>query len=763
VGEDITGVAESGTSEIDAGAARFVARQDGHLVQFYDDDGFLCDKVGDYILGGLAAGEPVIVIATEAHRLAFVQRLVERSFDVQRAQTSGQLTLLDARETLSKFMVGMLPDWERFRAAVGAVIEKSRVGREGKKIRAYGEMVDLLWKEGNRSAAIRLEHLWNDLGELYSFSLFCAYSMRNFAQEADADQFHLVCHAHSHVLPTEQYARIGDADSRLREVTLLQQRAGALSSEIERRKRLERALRCEEERLRAALSAAAIGTYTWDLRTNAVVCDEGVRTLFGFSPRAGTRLEQYTERVHPGDRAAWLAALERTVAGEDFLLEYRVVRPDGSVHWVLDKGKLFRDEAGASLTLTGAVLDVTERKAAEEERARLLAREKELRHLAETANRAKDEFLAVLSHELRTPLTAMLGWARLLRGGKLDPTAASRAIEVIERNATAQAQLINDILDVSRIITGKLRLEVRQIEDVRTVIEASLDALRPAAVAKSIQLEACFDPLGGPVSADPDRIQQVVWNLISNAIKFTPKGGRIEVTCSRVESQVEIAVRDNGKGITPDFLPCLFERFRQEDGTSARLHGGLGLGLALVRHLCELHGGTVQAESDGPGCGSCFRVRLPLLGVRLAPRTGAASEGGGLERLPNLEGVRILAVDDDADTRLLLTTILRGSGAEVRTAESAPAAMTILESWIPDVLLSDVGLPEEDGYAFIRRVRALPPEKGGNVAAAALTAYAGMEDRRRALGAGFQTHAAKPIDPEALVAMIAALVGRARV
>jgi len=386
--------------------------------------------------------------------------------------------------------------------------------------------------------------------------------------------------------------------------------------------------------------------------------------------------------------------------------------------------------------------------------AQRLAREQRARAEAEAANRVKDEFLATLSHELRTPLNAVLGWAVTLRGGRLDAATTARALEAIERNARAQSQLIEDLLDISRIVTGKIRLDVRPIEPA-AVIEAALDAVRPAAESRSIALETALEP----VYADPDRLQQVVWNLLTNAIKFTPPGGLVEVRLERVGASVEIVVQDTGQGIPADLLPYIFDRFRQADRSSTRSQGGLGIGLALVRHLVELQGGTVTAASDGPGKGSTFRVRLPLL-VR-GPETAArrlARPMSTASPLGSLNGIRVLVVEDELDTLELFEGILATGGAEVRRATSAAEALAILAAWRVDVIVSDIEMPHEDGHAFIRRVRALPSEQGGATPAVAVTAYGSFDDRVRALAAGFQTHLPKPVEPAELVAIVASLV-----
>jgi signal transduction histidine kinase/ActR/RegA family two-component response regulator len=395
--------------------------------------------------------------------------------------------------------------------------------------------------------------------------------------------------------------------------------------------------------------------------------------------------------------------------------------------------------------------------------ARLYRRAEAARAEAEVANRAKDEFLATLSHELRTPLTAILGWTRILRKEKVDAATAARGLEVIERNVLAQSRLIEDVLDVSRIITGKMPLTVRRV-DLAAVIEAALESVRPAAAARGIELAQLIEA-PATIAGDAERLQQVLWNLLSNAIKFTPEGGRIEVRLRPEGETVTIEVTDSGKGIDPEFLPHVFERFRQADSSSTRRHGGLGIGLALVRHLVELHGGSVGARSAGAGTGSTFAIRLPVAGPSVAPGDegmapvpAATVSRASLRGLPSLRGLRVLVVDDEADARDLIGVILRGKGAEVTLAGSVAEAMDALAA-APEVIVSDISMPDEDGYDLIRRVRAAE----GAVAQApaiALTAYARDKDRQAALSAGYQVHLAKPVEPDDLVLAIADLTGR---
>ncbi len=369
-------------------------------------------------------------------------------------------------------------------------------------------------------------------------------------------------------------------------------------------------------------------------------------------------------------------------------------------------------EVAATLAAAGE-----ERMRAEAGREDLLRREQEARAVAESADRAKDEFLAVLSHELRTPLNAVYGWARMLRTGQIrDAEQVTRALEVIERNANAQVQLVDDLLDVSRVITGKMRLNVRSV-DLRGVIEAALDAMRPAADAKGLRVHTLLDPRAGPITGDPDRLQQVMWNLLSNAVKFTPRGGQVQIHLQRSNSHVEIVVSDTGQGIPPSVRPMIFERFRQADSSSTRPHSGLGLGLALVKHLVELHGGGIEAQSAGEGRGATFVVRLPLAiaDIPATPAPRVHPTAVSLDKLPGgvrLDGLRVLLVDDDADSVDLAAAILAGSGAEVRTCRSAAEAFAAVRAWRPDVLVSDIEMPEENGYSLIRRVRSLERQRG---------------------------------------------------
>jgi signal transduction histidine kinase/ActR/RegA family two-component response regulator len=379
---------------------------------------------------------------------------------------------------------------------------------------------------------------------------------------------------------------------------------------------------------------------------------------------------------------------------------------------------------------------------------------------AERINRLKDEFLATLSHELRTPLNAVLGWAQILHAGQLDARQQERATETILRNAKAQARLVEDILDVSAIVSGKLGLHLATV-DLAAVVRSAVDVIRPAAEAKRTEVRTSFVPHALMVG-DGDRLRQVAWNLLSNAIKFSDKAGVVDVRVERRDSQLVLTVSDMGRGIDPEFLPHLFERFRQEDSSTTRERGGLGLGLAIVRHMVELHGGTVTAESAGVNRGATFTATFPVRAVasdsrQPSPAGSVAAEGDPADTVVSLDGIRVLVVDDEPDARALVETVLRKFGADVRVAASARAAFDEVRRWRPDVMVADIGMPVEDGYSLLRRVRALSPEEGGTIPAAALTAYAQAEDRDRAFAAGFQEHVAKPVLPHQLAQLVATL------
>jgi PAS domain S-box-containing protein len=475
------------------------------------------------------------------------------------------------------------------------------------------------------------------------------------------------------------------------------------------------------------------------------------RTL-GYSEHE-LRAHPMTELVHPDDREATEAQLRRLWEGApSATFENRCRRRDGSYRWLSWTAASFPEEGLVYVFAR----DVTFRKVVEKERLELV-REQEARRAAQRENERKDEFLATLSHELRAPLTPILGWTSVLRTGRVDALGFERGLDVIERNVKRQAQLIEDLLDVSRIVNGKLRLDLQPV-DARAVVEAGLESVRPAAAARSVQLDLVTGPGPFAVVADAARFQQVVWNLAANAIKFTPEGGRVEVRLEAVPGRVRLEVHDDGIGIEPDFLPEVFDRFRQAATGSTRSHGGLGLGLTIVRHVVEAHGGTVEASSAGTGKGATFVVLLP---AAHGPDASAKEKRPVTATMHALDGLKVLVVDDDSAVCEVLRLVLSGQGARPTIAASVDEAQAAFARERPDVVVSDIGMPHRDGYAFIESVRALSADDGGNVPALALTAYASPEDAARARAAGFSMHLAKPVDPALVVRTIGTLVGRA--
>ncbi|MCC5639283.1 PAS domain-containing protein [Nostoc sp. CHAB 5844] len=530
-------------------------------------------------------------------------------------------------------------------------------------------------------------------------------------------------------------------------------RMTGIAFDITERKLSEAALLESEKRYRYL--AESIPQLVWTADTKGVLIDINQRwcTFTGLT-LAQAQTEGWQAVVHPDDTPSlsqnWAMAQQN---GTDYQAEGRMRRADGMYRWHLHQAVPLKNEYGQIIKWFGTATDIEDQKQLEQQRIQLLQQEQAAREQAETANRIKDEFLAVLSHELRTPLNPILGWARLLQSQKLDPAKTTEALKTIERNAKLQAQLIEDLLDVSRILQGKLNLNVSLV-DLTAVINGARETVRLAAEAKSITIQTMFQPNVGPVAGDSSRLQQVVWNLLSNAIKFTPSGGRVKIRLERCEELAQITVSDNGKGISLEFLPYVFDYFRQADSATTRKFGGLGLGLAIVHHLIELHGGTIQAQSLGEGLGATFTVRLPLMLIH--SQTDQNDEP--MEPALNINGIKVLVVDDDADSREFVSFVLEQEGANVAMAGSATEALTALRQFQPDVLLSDIGMPQVDGYMLMQQVRNLPPEQGGNIKAIALTAYAGEMNQQQALAAGFEQHLAKPVDPEQLISKIINLV-----
>lgn len=524
--------------------------------------------------------------------------------------------------------------------------------------------------------------------------------------------------------------------------TLMESERSALLS------RLYEQLRRSEQQYR--LLAEALPQFVWNSLPDGQViyCNQHWYHYTGLTPEQ-TLNSGWAAALHPDDRertqALWQKAQRK---GESYKIEYRFRRSeDGQYRWHLASIGPVRDSSGQIINWVGTAIDIEDRKQAED------TLHKQTEQLIK-ANQIKDEFLAVLSHELRSPLNPILGWSKLLQSRKLDEKTTVRALEIIERNAQLQTQLIGDLLDVSRILQGKLSLNVCPV-DLVTTIQAAMETVRLAAIAKAIQMQVSFEPEVGQVLGDSSRLQQVIWNLLSNAIKFTPEGGRVDIHLHRIGTQAQIVVSDTGRGIHPDFLPHVFEYFRQADSTTTRKFGGLGLGLAIVHRLVELHGGTVQAESPGEGQGATFTVRLPLTQQQSTMKRNRVES----QQPSDLGDMRILVVDDETDTREFITFLLQQYGATVTAVASAVEALVALSQYQFDLLISDIGMPEVDGYMLLRQVRSSSAQSR-QVPAIALTAYAGEIDYQRAMAAEFQRHLAKPVEPEQLVQAIVQIIDR---
>jgi PAS domain S-box-containing protein len=513
----------------------------------------------------------------------------------------------------------------------------------------------------------------------------------------------------------------------------------------------------------------AVSDFVWscDPEGNPISLNARALEFFGASrEEMATRGWRYF--LHPEDQAT-IAPLFVSGAGARaaHTVEARLRRHDGSFHWFSIRNVPIENPQGELIKWLGTSTNIDDRKRIEFEREQLLTSERKARADAEHASRMKDEFLATLSHELRTPLNAITGWLHLLGDGDVDKDELREGLTIIERNTRLQTQLIEDLLDMNRIITGKLRLDVQSVQ-LPHVIDAALASIRPSMESKGIRLSSILDPRAGAVRGDPARLQQIIWNLLSNAVKFTPKGGRIEVILERIESHVEITVSDSGLGIPPEFLPHIFERFRQSDSSTTRHHGGLGLGLAIARQLAELHGGTIVAASSGPGHGSTFRVILPLPAAHqgedgLLTRVHPAANGArpGPARIAHLDGVKILVVDDEPDSRDVVCRILKNCGAVVTAVGSAVEGIAALRVNGFEVLISDIGMPGMDGFEFLRQLRTSDIASAKTIPAIALTAFARSEDRRKAMQSGFDMFVSKPVDAPELAAVVERCAARA--
>jgi len=516
-----------------------------------------------------------------------------------------------------------------------------------------------------------------------------------------------------------------------------------------------------QAQLTVALDASELGTFHCELPLGKMVWNTRLKAHFWLPPDVEVNIDVFYSILHKDDLKRVRIALEASVAsGDRYDIEYRTVSPKGEIRWIRASGQVSVDQKGNPLQFSGTTQDITRRKKLEEERDQLLGSERAARVESERANRLKDEFLATLSHELRTPLNSIMGWVELLKYESDNPETIKEGMAVIDRNVRVQTQLIDDLLDVSRIISGKVRLDVKPL-DFTDVIRAAVETVRPTALTKGVKLEAIILDQSPPVSGDAGRLQQVVWNLLTNAIKFTPRGGKVQLTLEKRASSLALIVADTGEGIPPDFLPHVFERFRQADGSPSRNYGGLGLGLSIVKTLTEMHGGTVAVASKGKGEGATFSIILPL---RLARAEDVEKVKGKESKAPfevpgsrpDLSGLTILVIDDEADARGMMHRLLTTCHALSVEAGSVEVAHKMINEFHPDLILSDIGMPGTDGYQFIREAR----RRGVATPAVALTAFARSEDRVRSIQAGYQAHLTKPIEPTELLTVVASLSGR---
>ncbi|MEC4879873.1 MAG: response regulator [Scytonema sp. PMC 1070.18] len=526
------------------------------------------------------------------------------------------------------------------------------------------------------------------------------------------------------------------------------QRALRESQERRERQKVTKALKQTDDLLRAIVDASPVGIITLSREQRVITWNTTAEQLYGWQAEAviDRPLPLVPETQQEEFDNCFTHVLQNSTVSNQ---EFQHLKQDGSLIDVSLSLAPLHDADDYIYGVVMTTVDNTIRKQVEVQRLALLEQERAARTAAETANRVKDEFLAVLSHELRTPLNAIVGWIKLIQKGNLSSTILQRALDSIERNAAAQTQLIEDLLDISRIIRGQTNLNIQPV-NIIALIRDTIETLSPAAAAKSIQIDLAVATMSKGILADPNRLQQVFWNLLSNAIKFTSPSGKVTVQVNLIDSHLQIQVADSGIGIAPEFLPHVFEYFRQADGSTTRSHSGLGLGLAITRHLVELHGGTIHADSPGLGHGSTFTIMLPM---RVTPANHELSHKQLTTDL-NLQGVKAMIVDDDTDARELMTFVLEQQGARVQSAGNVQEALSLLKDFQPDVLISDIGMPDEDGYTFLQTVRSLSNPQLCNIPAVALTAYAREEDRQRAFEVGYQTHLAKPFDPSEVVYVI---------
>jgi PAS domain S-box-containing protein len=704
----------------------YLVDESGHTVQFYEDDAFLVDAVTRFIGAGLGAGDVAIVIATERHRGDVEERLRGRGLDLVRAREEGRYVPLDAAETLSNFMLDGRPDQTCFDDVVGGVIARAANGQHP-RVRAFGEMVGLLWAEGKREAAIRLEELWNDLAKRLPFSLLCAYPIASFGRESDGTLFRTICGEHSHVIPAESYPALASGDERLRAITQFQQKARTLEAEIVERKQQQRRAGEVQARLAAIVASSDDAIVSKTLDGIVTSWNRGAERIFGYT--AEEMIGQSISRlVPPGrrdDLEAILGAIRRGDSVDHF--ETERVRKDGrTIHVSLTVSPI-RDADGCIIGASKIARDVTDRRRAEE---------------------AKDEFLAMLGHELRNPLAAVQS---AILTARLDESRREHALDIARRQTGQLRRLTDDLLDVSRVARGKIVLRKERFF-LTSVVERSVESARTQVEERGHTLSVSLPP-EIQIDGDAARMEQVLVNLLTNAAKYTLPGGRIEVVAELVGGEIVLRVRDNGIGISAEMLPYVFDLFSQADRSLDRAQGGLGIGLALVRRLVELHGGRVEARSGGCSQGAEFVVHLPAASGPEPEERADAQEASAAAQAATR--ARVLLVEDNVDAADALAMLLEVLGHKVEVAHDGLAALEAMQRMPPDVMLVDIGLPGIDGFEVARRARAVPNRK--STLLVALTGYGRDEDKERTLRAGFDYHLTKPVDIGALQELVAGL------
>jgi PAS domain S-box-containing protein len=695
-----------------------------HFVQFYESDEFLVESVTGFVAAALNDGQGSVVIATAEHHLALEQKLADLGVDLMAALSAGRWVPLDAADTLAKFMVNGSPDPQRFAATVGATI--AQLARGGGRVHAFGEMVALLWSAGQRDAAIKLEELWNELGQRHRFALFCAYPIAAFAGAGHEGPFNGVCSCHTRVIPSESYSEIQDPADRLRAISRLQQKANSLAAEIVHRTQVEGSLARRERELNDFFENATEGIHKVGPDGTILWANRADYGLLGYSREEfiGRSIKEFH-----ADADVIEEFLQRLLRGETLEnASARLLCKDGSIkHVLINSNSCFED--GQFQYTRCFTRDVT--------------RQWEAEQALRDADRRKDEFLATLAHELRNPLAPIRNALEMLRANEADQRLVAEARDLMDRQVVQVTRLVDDLLDLSRITRDKIELRRERIEladVIKAAIETSQPLIEQAGHALAVDLPAA--PM--PIDADAARLAQVFSNLLNNSAKYTEPGGRIALSVQPQRNEVVIRVRDNGIGISREALAYVFDMFRQADHIADRAEGGLGIGLTLVRRLVEMHGGAVTAHSDGPGQGSEFSVRLPLArAAERGPEAKSRLKGSGAKH-PAGPKRRILVVDDNCDAGNSLARLLRMKGHDVHVARDGLEAIAAATADRPEIILMDVGMPKLNGYDATRRIRQLPG--GQEIFIIALTGWGQEHDMNRSAEAGCSAHLVKPVD-----------------